>query len=1062
MNLLAEPWLRAQRGLHTVVLGLPLGEAPQELRVVRVSCDVPPTTLGPLLEARARIERALGTAAPFVEAARARVIIGLRRHLLGDLPSVTSEGSIVDVCNRLAALGPSALVLDAADAADAASLDMLRHILGRPGWLRLPIVLVMRGEALPMAAAQLVDAIRAASGEDAIVRAARPSAKESAPASHEASGPKTHPLPEAKPFDWMALPADVLRALRVLSIAGSGSEAQLVAAVLDTTELTVLDAIQRAADLGVPIEDRGEGRLHLPAAAIEALRATVLPSLAAALHRRVATILARDTRPGAPGPSVPSLSVPAEDAPRPGNAWDVIQASPPPTLRLPHIEDSARTVAEQDAERQDPSDALSTERSAARSTDATAARAADDAFAQATGRAAEEAFERAKARAAEKAGSRDAEARAPEAEESGSREAGDAQAEGAAIAEAMRNAAIDAAAKAEEEAARLAEERALRERQERAAEALLAQRLAEQERAARRTTQREAGRRLAERGREDEELAHREADAERASHEAAERAAEELRSEAERAAEEREQEAEARRSIDEAAERAAEEAAAHAAEEARLAREEASAREAAERRAAEEIASHAVERAQREIADQDRPVYYKPFTGVVPPPIVARPPGKWLSPLASEPDRKPARGPDSGRFASRDEVHDTPRAAGPEREAKVAVPRDKALPNVEDDARAARHLAAAGDADAAIERYLRAMQRAAEAAAYPQAVAHARAALSLLDRQPPSESRRVVRVQLLLDTGRVLWHGAGPDDSFTLQGALRTLESARTSLHAGDPAELVAEVSVAIAGILYEIGDIESLSRALTELSSASRVLSDAGEPHAAARLFNDQASVYIRMGDPVRAAHLLTESRAIFEKSAKTDPVAMIEMAETDHLFARILLHVPARPGKEQDALSLGLDHAIASERAFRRIGAPREVGRVLETMGRIEERKGRLARAAERITAAVQLQESIGDVVGLARSTEALARVMAAGGQFREALNLLADSIVLNFEKGSPLGLAYTRRALEEIAAIEAARASAGELIVEIESRLSALEEKLGRVPIPGTPDPAQGAAR
>ncbi len=296
------------------------------------------------------------------------------------------------------------------------------------------------------------------------------------------------------------------------------------------------------------------------------------------------------------------------------------------------------------------------------------------------------------------------------------------------------------------------------------------------------------------------------------------------------------------------------------------------------------------------------------------------------------------------------------------------------------------------------------MQKAASsAAAYPQAVSHAQAALSLLDRMPRTEERRLQRVELLLEAGRVLWQGAGPDDSFTLPGALRVLESARASLHAGDPPELVADLAATIAGVLHEIGDVQSLTRALEELSNASRALAEAGMPQGAARLFNDQASTLIRLGDPVRAAHLLTESRKIFQDTAKTDPIAMVEMAETDHLFARILLQVPARPGREDDALSLGLDHAIAAERAFRRLGAPREVGRVLETMGRIELRKRRLERAAERITAAVKLQESIGDVIGLARSTAALSEVFAAGGQIREALNLLGDSVVLNFEKGS-----------------------------------------------------------
>src|SRR6185436_9185285 len=153
-----DVWERSRRGRHTVTLGLAISEPPQDLRVVRVSCDVPASTLGPLLEARSRIERVLGTSAPLVEMARTRVMTGLRRHLLGDLLTMSSDGSLVDVCNRFAALQPSVLVLDAADAADGASLDMLRHILGRSGWLRLPVLLAMRPGPLPPAASALVDA----------------------------------------------------------------------------------------------------------------------------------------------------------------------------------------------------------------------------------------------------------------------------------------------------------------------------------------------------------------------------------------------------------------------------------------------------------------------------------------------------------------------------------------------------------------------------------------------------------------------------------------------------------------------------------------------------------------------------------------------------------------------------------------------------------------------------------------------------------------------------------------------------------------------------------------
>ena len=946
-----DVWDRARHGRHTVVLGLALPDAPHDMRVLRVSCDVPPTTLGPLLEARDRVERVLGTSAPLVEMARARVMTGLRRHLLGDLTSVASDGTLVDVFNRFAALGPAVLVLDAAEAADPASLDMLRHILGRPGWLRLPLVITMRAEPSAPSALALVDAVRAASGEDAIVR--RAAAEPAAPSAR----PSSPSRPAAPPADPLALPADVLRVLRALAIAGSGCEAAILAAVLETSEMSVLDALQRAADAGVRIEDRGEGRIHLPGPTIESLRASILPSLAAALHRRVAAILAQE-RPAPSPPNVPPLEAQAEEIARPGNAWEVIQAEPSPqTMRLPGVEEAPpRTVSL-------PS--VDVARAAAPEAPSAPAQPAAEAPADTTEAPAQPAAESdAAEREAQPAAEREAQ---PIAE----REA--QQGEDRATREAAEREAREAATRAVEEARAAA-----------AREAQLA--------------------------------------AERAAEEAHNRAVEEAIA---RAALDAEQHA-----AEEAATRAAEEAAAHAVEEARRAHSTRARQEAAARRAAEDAAEQAVEGAQRELAGELRrpPAYKKPFTGEVRSQGAHRP-ARWLSPLASEPAAAP-RAPETAEQARR------PRPG-----------------RIDDNARAARHLAAAGDAEAAIERYFEAMQRAAAAAAYPQAVAHAQAALALLDRLPPTEARRLQRVQLLLEAGRVLWHGAGPDESFTLQGALRVLEAARASLHAGDPPELLADLAVTIAGVLYDIGDVGSLTRALEELANASRTLADGGQPQAAARLFNDQAGVYIRLGDPVRAAHLLTESRKIFEPASKTDPVAAVEMAETDHLFARILLHVPARPGREDDALSLGIDHAIAAERTFRRLGAPREVGRVLETMGRLELRRGRLERAAERLTSAIQIQESMGDVMGLAQTTAALADVLAAGGQAREALNLLGDSIVLNFEKGSPLGVAFNRKTLAALAGSDAPKGEAAGLLAAVEQRLAAAEKALGRIPIPGT---------
>jgi tetratricopeptide (TPR) repeat protein len=308
----------------------------------------------------------------------------------------------------------------------------------------------------------------------------------------------------------------------------------------------------------------------------------------------------------------------------------------------------------------------------------------------------------------------------------------------------------------------------------------------------------------------------------------------------------------------------------------------------------------------------------------------------------------------------------------------------------------------------------------------------------------------------MMEIGRVRWLSSMPDGEATLPGALEMLDAAKGALADDDPVELRAAVATSIAAVWYDGGDAASLERALGELTEASRLLLEAGHATAAARLLNDQAAVYVRMGDPVRATHLLGESRRIFEPRASRDPVAMLEMAETDHLFARIPLHVPARPGREADALTMGLDHALAAQRVYERLDVRRELGRVWETMGRLELRKGRLDRARTHLVEAVKMEEALGDLVGLARSTAALSELLAASGHHQEAVDVLGDSIALNVEKGSPIGLAFNRRALAALARSDAARGGAAEGLRGLERRLADAERVLGRLRLPGEPDP------
>ncbi len=163
-----EVWERARNGQHTALLGLSPGDPPASFGVhaVRVRCDVPPSTLGPLHEARHKVESVLGSHPPLLDQARDRMVLGLRRRLLGEEPARDAEGALVEAWNRLAASPerPAALLFEALDAADDATLLTLRRIVARPGWLRLPLVLAFRSAAPTGAAKGLLDALRLQAG----------------------------------------------------------------------------------------------------------------------------------------------------------------------------------------------------------------------------------------------------------------------------------------------------------------------------------------------------------------------------------------------------------------------------------------------------------------------------------------------------------------------------------------------------------------------------------------------------------------------------------------------------------------------------------------------------------------------------------------------------------------------------------------------------------------------------------------------------------------------------------------------------------------------------------
>lgn len=334
-----------------------------------------------------------------------------------------------------------------------------------------------------------------------------------------------------------------------------------------------------------------------------------------------------------------------------------------------------------------------------------------------------------------------------------------------------------------------------------------------------------------------------------------------------------------------------------------------------------------------------------------------------------------------------------------------------------DAARAADHLAAAGDPTGACAKLIQAAVDAAHLGAADRALHLTDEALAALDRLPDIPAHRALRARALAEAARIQWTAVGPDARFTLEAARETAAAAEAALDHSAPTALRGEVASLRAQILHDVGGEEGLQEALDLLTAASHALEAAGDPIEAARLFNDQAAIWVRLGDPVRAHGLLEASRRVFASRAENDPVARLELADTDHLIARLPLHVAARPGRESDAAGFGLRHASDAERAYGELGRPWDRARVWETIGRLELMRGRVDHAIDGLERAAALQQRLGDALGLASTVEALARALTAAGRPEVAISLLYDSLALNAEKGSIQGVGFLERTIEAL---------------------------------------------
>jgi tetratricopeptide (TPR) repeat protein len=376
-----------------------------------------------------------------------------------------------------------------------------------------------------------------------------------------------------------------------------------------------------------------------------------------------------------------------------------------------------------------------------------------------------------------------------------------------------------------------------------------------------------------------------------------------------------------------------------------------------------------------------------------------------------------------------------------------------------DPVRAARHLEATGASQkAVVENLVVGARQAAAHGDLARASLVAERALAAADALGDADERRLLRGRALLEMARARWLGVGVGTSFSLADASSAIEQARQSLPQGAPAALRADLAATAAGIAYDVGDLKDMERAVTELTEASTSLIESGDSLAAARLLNDQAALYLRMGDPLRATHLLTRSRDLFEgilRDDKANVAAMEELAHTDLLLARIPLHTTARPGREADAFAVAMDHAVAAERLYTGLGNRLELPRVWETMGRLELLRERPDRATARFGAALEAQTKMADVAGLARTTAGFSEALLADGHLDEAVALLAESVELNARRGSPIGLAFNRRALELLrsAVLSSPDRETRTAVEELADRVARAEEALPPALLPET---------
>lgn len=263
-ELIGELRARLGRRENVIIIG---AQAPVSLEqiqgwtFVRVHCDGPDSTWGPLEQARQRVEHLLGRDAD-ASPTSLDELVQLRQRLLdGDTPERSASMVLVEALNRLAraASGRAALVLDAVDAADEATIEALEELLLDP---RLEVCVILTLRVRPADVIErVVEQLKASWGASVMLDL-------------------TLPTEQPSLFAWGQLEREHLLVARACAAVGDVFEVSHVARLLERSEIDVLHTLQYIADAGAPIIDRGEGRLSFPPRSLKFLRRGILPSLA--------------------------------------------------------------------------------------------------------------------------------------------------------------------------------------------------------------------------------------------------------------------------------------------------------------------------------------------------------------------------------------------------------------------------------------------------------------------------------------------------------------------------------------------------------------------------------------------------------------------------------------------------------------------------------------------------------------------------------------------------------------------------------------------------------------